>query len=211
MPGYEENRRARLASERPLEEPKRFGAYRVALGFPNSYEVGMSNLGFQWVLRLFNRVEDVVCERFFYEAGAPAETLESRTPLSEFGLLAWSVSWEMDYLNLLKTLDLTRIPRRARDRDERHPILLIGGDCSRINPAPLTPFLDIFAMGDGEKLVLPLSNLLQRGLNRSQFLEEAAKVPGLFVPAVQGLRAEGSMDGKIVIQQAMSRKEIGPD
>jgi radical SAM superfamily enzyme YgiQ (UPF0313 family) len=66
-------------------------------------------------------------------------------------------------------------------------------------------------MGDGERLVLPLSNLLKRGLNRSQFLEEAAKVPGLFVPSVQGPRAEGSMDGKIVIQQAMSRKEIGPD
>src|SRR2546427_11382693 len=88
------------ALERFTEEQKRFGAYRIALGFPNSYEVGMSNLGFQWVYRLFNRVEDVVCERFFFEpglpgSGAPAETLETQTPLSEFGLLAWSVSWEM--------------------------------------------------------------------------------------------------------------------
>jgi radical SAM superfamily enzyme YgiQ (UPF0313 family) len=211
MPGYEENRRARLASERFTEEQKRFGAYRIALGFPNSYEVGMSNLGFQWVFRLFNRVEDVVCERFFFEPGVPAETLETQTPLSEFGVLAWSVSWEMDYLNLLKTLDLARIPRRARDRDERHPILLIGGDCSRINPAPLTPFLDVFAMGDGEKLVAPVSSLLKAGLTRSQFLQEAARIPGLFVPSVQGPRAESSMEGKIVIQQVMSRKEIGPD
>src|SRR5690242_5693914 len=189
MPDYEEIRRARLASERFTEERKRFGAYRVALGFPNAYEVGMSNLGFQWVFRLFNRVDDVVCERFFQEPGAPAETLETQTPLSEFGLLAWSVSWEMDYVNLLKTLDAARIPRRARDRDERHPILLIGGDCSRINPAPLTPFLDVFAMGDGEKLVPAITALLKQGLTRSRFLEEAAKVPGLFVPAVQGLRA----------------------
>ena len=211
MPGYEENRRARLASERFTEESKRFGAYRLAIGFPNSYEVGMSNLGFQWVFRLFNRMDDVVCERFFHETDSPAETLETQTPLSEFGLLAWSVSWEMDYVNLLKTLDAARIPRRARDRDERHPILMIGGDCSRINPAPLTPFLDVFAMGDGEKLVPAITALLKRGLTRNEFLEEAAKVPGLFVPSVQGPRAEGSMEGKVVIQQVMSRKEIGPD
>ncbi len=211
MPGYEENRRTRLASERFTEVRKQFGAYRVALGFPNSYEVGMSNLGFQWVFRLFNRAEDVVCERFFHEPGAPAETLETQTPLSEFGLIAWSVSWEMDYVNLLKTLDAARIPRRARDRDERHPILLIGGDCSRINPAPLTPFLDVFAMGDGEKLVPAIAALLKQGLTRARFLEEAAKVPGLFVPSVQGLRAESSTAGKVVIQQVMSRKEIGPD
>ncbi len=211
MRNASETRRLLLAAERPTEPIKRFGAYRIALGFPNSYAVGMSNLGFQWVYRLFNRVDDVVCERFFHEEGGPAETFETQTPLSDFGLIAWSVSWEMDYLNLLRTLDRAGIPRRASERDERHPLLLIGGDCARINPAPLAPFIDLFAMGDGERLVLPITNLLKRGLSRGRFLEEAAKVPGLFVPSVQGPRAEHSTEGKIVIQQVMSRKEIGPD
>src|SRR2546430_13888172 len=80
------------ALERFTEEPNRFGAYRIALGFPNSYEIGMSNLGFQWVYRLFNRVPDVVCERFFSENGEPAGTLESGTPLSQAGPVAWSPS-----------------------------------------------------------------------------------------------------------------------
>lgn len=211
MRSQADRRRDLLSAERPTEALKRFGAYRLALGFPNSYEVGMSNLGFQWIYRLFNRVEDVVCERFFHEEGASAETLETGTPLSEFGLIAWSVSWEMDYLNLLRTLDRARIPRRASERDERHPLLLVGGDCARINPAPLTPFIDIFAMGDGEKLVLRITDLLRRGLTRDGFLAAAAKVPGLFVPAVQGERAQHSSEGKIVIQQVMSRREIGPD
>ena len=80
--------RERASLERFLEPPNRFGAYRVALGFPNSYEVGMSNLGFQWVFRLLNRVPDLVAERFFYEEGEPAATFETGTALSEFGLLA---------------------------------------------------------------------------------------------------------------------------
>ena len=203
--------RERADAERFVEGPKKFGAYRIALGFPNAYDVGMSNLGFQWVYRLLNRVDDLVCERFFWEEDTPAKTFETGTPLSDFGLVAWSVSWEMDYVNLLKTLDRAGIPRRAADRDERHPLLMIGGDCARINPAPLTPFLDIFAMGDGEKLVLPIADLLRRGLSRDAFLAEAAKIPGLFVPSVQGPRAEHATAGKIVIQQTMSRKEIGSD
>src|SRR5712691_3114584 len=113
--------------ERFTEEPNRFGAYRIALGFPNSYEIGMSNLGFQWVYRLFNRVPDVVCERFFSEDGEPAVTFESGTPLSEYGLLAWSLSWEMDIVHILRTLGAAGIPPRASERDERHPLILVGG------------------------------------------------------------------------------------
>ena len=100
------------ALERFTEEPNRFGAYRMALGFPNTYEIGMSNLGFQWVYRLFNRVPDLVCERFFFEEGEPAVTFETGTPLSEFGLLAWSLSWEMDIVNIIKGLRAARIPAR---------------------------------------------------------------------------------------------------
>ena len=202
--------RERSTRERFIEEPKRFGAYRLALGFPNSYEVGMSNLGFQWVYRLFNRVPDLVCERFFHEEGAPAVTFETGTPLSELGLLAWSLSWEMDIVHILRTLQKAGIPVRREQRDERHPLLLVGGDIARMNPAALSPFVDMFALGDGERLVPRIAELLMSGLDRDGFLAAAANVPGLFVPAVQGARAEGAEQGRIVVQQPMSRKEILP-
>ena len=179
--------------ERFTEEPARFGAYRMALGFPNTYEIGMSNLGFQWVYRLFNRVPDLVCERFFAGAsGEPAVSFETGTPLSEFGLLAWSLSWEMDIVNIIRILRVAGIPARRQDRDERHPLLFVGGDIARMNPAALAPFVDIFALGDGERLVPGIAGLLQSGLAREAFLEEAAKLPGLFVPAIHGSRAEAA-------------------
>jgi radical SAM superfamily enzyme YgiQ (UPF0313 family) len=197
--------------ERFTEEPNRFGAYRIALGFPNSYEIGMSNLGFQWVYRLFNRIPDLVCERFFHEEGEPAVTFESGTPLSDFGLVAWSLSWEMDVVNIVRTLRAAGIPLSRESRDERHPLLLVGGDIARMNPAILSPFIDVFALGDGERLVPSIADLAKRGLDRQAFLQEIARVPGFFVPGVQGPRAESSESSKVVIQQPMSRKEIRPD
>ena len=202
--------RERAPLERYTEEPSRFGGYRLALGVPNSYEGGMSNLGFQWVYRLFNRVPDLTCERFFHEEGEPAVTFETGAALSEFGLLAWSLSWEMDIVNILRTLQKARIPVRRADRDERHPLLLVGGDIARMNPAALSPFVDLFALGDGERLVPRIAELLTSGLDRDAFLEAAAALPGLFVPAVHGARAESAEQAKVVVQQPMSRKEILP-
>jgi len=204
-------RRDLAALERFTEEPNRYGAYRIALGFPNSYEIGMSNLGFQWVYRLFNRVPDVVCERFFSEEDEPASTFETATPLSEFGLIAWSLSWEMDVVNILRTLRAAGIPLSREARDERHPVLLVGGDIARMNPAVLVPFVDAFALGDGERLVPGIADLAKRGLDRDSFLRELAALPGFFVPALHGPRAEGAESSKVVIQQPMSRKEIRPD
>ncbi len=198
------------ALERFTEAPNRFGAHRIALGFPNSYEIGMSNLGFQWVYRLFNRVPDLVCERFFHEEGEPAVTFETGTPLAEFGLLAWSLSWEMDIVHIVKSLAAAGIPPRRALRDERHPLILVGGDIARMNPSALTAFVDIFAMGDGERLVPRIAQLAASNLSRDAFLEAAAKLPGFFVPAVHGLRAEAAENGKVVIQQPMSRSEITP-
>ena len=192
--------------ERFTEEPNRFGAYRIALGFPNSYEIGMSNLGFQWVYRLFNRVPDLVCERFFFEEGEPAVTFESGAPLADFGLLAWSLSWEMDIVNLLRTLAAAGIPLRREERDERHPLILVGGDIARMNPAALSPFADLFALGDGERLVPPIADLVRSGFSRDSFLEAAARLPGFFVPSIHGLRAEDAGGGKVVIQQPMSTR-----
>jgi radical SAM superfamily enzyme YgiQ (UPF0313 family) len=203
--------RERASLERFTEEPNRFGAYRLALGFPNSYEVGMSNLGFQWVYRLFNRIPDLSCERFFCEEGEPAVTFETGTPLSDFGLIAWSLSWEMDIVNILRTLQAARIPMRRQDRDERHPLLLVGGDIARMNPAALSPFVDLFALGDGERLVPRIAELLCAGLDREEFLARAAALSGFFVPAVHGPRAEAAENSRVVVQQPMSRKDIAPD
>jgi radical SAM superfamily enzyme YgiQ (UPF0313 family) len=206
------SRNRELASlERFTEAPNRFGAYRMALGFPNSYEIGMSNLGFQWVYRLFNRVPDLVCERFFFEEGEPAASFESGTPLADFGLLAWSLSWEMDIVHIVRTLAAAGIPPRATERDERHPLLLVGGDIARMNPAALAPFVDLFALGDGERLVPRIVELLKSNLSREEFLAAAARLPGFFVPSVQGSRAEATEGSRVVIQQPMSRNEIPRD
>jgi radical SAM superfamily enzyme YgiQ (UPF0313 family) len=202
--------RDRAVQERLLEAPNRFGAYRIALGFPNSYEIGMSNLGFQWVYRLLNRVPDLVCERFFFDEGEPAVTFETGTPLSELGLLAWSLSWEMDIVNVLRSLSAAGIPLRRDERDERHPLVLVGGDIARMNPAALTPFVDVFALGDGERLVPSIADLVRAGFSRDSFLEAAARLPGFFVPSVHGLRAEAAGSSKIVIQQPMSTR-VAPE
>jgi radical SAM superfamily enzyme YgiQ (UPF0313 family) len=199
-----ERRRNLLAAERPTEGLTLHGRYRIALGFPNTYEIGMSNLGFQWVYRLFNREPDVSCERFF--AGEEVDrrgprTLERDVPLGEFPLVAFSVSWEMDYANLLRLFPAARIPLERTARGEGDPIVLVGGDAARINPAPLTRWADVFAMGDGEKLVPLVAGVLRRDLSREATLAALADQPGLYVPAVHGPRAEAAGEGKIVVQQ----------
>jgi len=203
-----ERRRLLLAAERPTEALSFHGRHRIALGFANSYEIGMSNLGFQWVYRLFNREDDVACERFFAEEAlwdrrGPI-TMESGTPLGDFPLVALSISWEMDYVNFLKLLGSARIPVQRAERGEGDPIILVGGDCARINPAPLTPYVDAFAMGDGEKLVAGIAEALRRGEGRDETLVALAALKGLYVPAIHGDNAEAADDGKIVVQQHKS-------
>ncbi len=202
-----DRRRRLLLSERPTETLARHGGTRIALGFPNSYEIGMSNLGFQWVYRLFGREEDTVCERFFAEEDGDRRgprTLESDTPLSEFPLVAFSISWEMDYANFLRLLPAARIPLERSGRSEGDPVVLVGGDCARINPEPLTPWVDVFAMGDGEKLVPGIAQVFRQRRPRNGTLEALARLPGLYVPAVHGARAEDAEAGRIVVQQFRS-------
>ncbi|HEX7616041.1 MAG TPA: radical SAM protein [Thermoanaerobaculia bacterium] len=199
-----ERRRTLLAAERATEALSRHGRTRVALGFPNSYEIGMSNLGFQWVYRLLNREEDIACDRFFADEDADLRgprTLETDTPLGDFPLVAFSISWEMDYVNFLRLLPAARIPLERTARGEGDPIVLVGGDCARINPAPLAAWVDVFAMGDAEKIVPSLADVLRRDLSREATLAALASLAGLYVPAVHGARAEGAEDGKIVVQQ----------
>src|SRR5437899_9305532 len=136
---------------------------RVALAFPNTYWVGMSNLGFQTVYRLFNAEDDIVCERFFLPpkqelaelraAKAPLLTLESQTPVGDFDVIAFSVSFEWDYVNVLTLLRLAGVPARAAERTDRDPLVVVGGAVTFVNPEPLALFADVIAAGEGEALI----------------------------------------------------------
>jgi len=131
------------------------GRLRVALAFPNTYFVGMSNLGFQTVYRLFNELEAVVCERVCLPpkqelkaalaSGEPLRTIESGTPVRDFDVLAFSVSFEWDYTNVLSMLRLAGIPVRAAARTRHDPLVVIGGAVTFVNPEPLAPFADVIS------------------------------------------------------------------
>jgi radical SAM superfamily enzyme YgiQ (UPF0313 family) len=167
---------------------------RVALAFPNTYFVGMSNLGFQTVYRLFNNRPDVVCERVFLPpkqelrigkraSGAPGlVTLESGTPVADFDVFAFSVSFEWDYTNVLTLLRLAGLPLRAADRDGRHPLVVIGGAVTFVNPEPLAPFADIVAAGEGEALVDALVEALGAPA-RVETLRRLAGARGFYIPS----------------------------
>ena len=166
---------------------------RVALAFPNTYWVGMSNLGFQTVYRLFNAEPDIVCERFFLPPKqelaraianrTPLVTLESQTPVGEFDVIAFSVSFEWDYVNVLTLLRLAGVPRNAAERTERHPLVVIGGAVTFVNPEPLAPFADVIAAGEGETLVPAIGKAFGGASDRSDLLRLLAKERGMYVPS----------------------------
>jgi len=165
---------------------------RVALIFPNTYFVGMSNLGFQTIYRLFNDQPDIVCERAFLppkqelaalrESGARIVTIESQTPVADFDVIACSVSFEWDYTNVLTMLRLAGVPLRAADRDYTDPLVVIGGAVTFVNPEPLAPFADVIAAGEGEALVPALLEAFQTP-SRSEQLRRLAQHRGYYIPS----------------------------
>ncbi len=165
---------------------------RVALAFPNTYWVGMSNLGFQTVYRLFNAQDDVVCERFFLPpkqelaellaTNTRLVTLESQTPVADFDLIAFSVSFEWDYVNVLTLLRLSGIPRYAVERTSRHPLVVIGGAVTFVNPEPLAPFADAIAAGEGEVLVPSLRRAFSAASDRADLLRQLSRERGFYIP-----------------------------
>ena len=166
---------------------------RVALAFPNTYFVGMSNLGFQTVYRLFNAEADIVCERVFLPpktaladqlaSGTPLVTIESQTPVADFDIVAFSVSFEWDYTNVLTLLRLAGLPLRAEARTHRHPLVVIGGAVTFVNPEPLALFADVIAAGEGEALVPSLLRAFQAASDRADRLRRLAAERGFYVPS----------------------------
>jgi radical SAM superfamily enzyme YgiQ (UPF0313 family) len=181
------------------------GRLRVALAFPNTYFVGMSNLGFQTVYRLFNDHPSVVCERVFLppkqelqsllKSGAHLVSIESQTPIRDFDVFAFSVSFEWDYTNVLTLLRLADIPTRASDRTNDHPLIVIGGAVTFVNPEPLAPFADLIAAGEGEALIPSLVEALETATSRQELLRTVVKARGCYVPAFYDV--EYAADGSI--------------
>jgi radical SAM superfamily enzyme YgiQ (UPF0313 family) len=177
--------RERLAQEQGTTYKDWGGRLPVALVYPNSYHIGMSNLGVHVVYRLFNQFPGVVCERVFWEKKDRVPvSLESQRPLRDFAVLAFSLSYELDYLNLVSMLRQSAIPVSADARDERYPLLLAGGPCVMANPEPLTAIMDVCAIGEGEVIVpLLVDALTQHSIpSRAELLKHLTTVPGLYVP-----------------------------
>jgi radical SAM superfamily enzyme YgiQ (UPF0313 family) len=165
------------------------GRLRVALVYPNAYRLGMANLGLHAAYRLFNEHPRALCERAFVpdEEGAEPRTLESGRALRDFDVVAFTLSFEEDYGNVLAILDRAGFPLRAAARDERFPIVLAGGIAVQINPEPVAPFFDAFLVGEGEELIAPFVDaaleIVPRRLARDAQLAELARLPGAYVPS----------------------------
>ncbi len=169
---------------------------RFAFVFPDVYEIGMSHLGIQILYDMLNRREDIWCERVYSpwtdldkllrEQRLPLFALESQDPIKDFDFIGITIQYEMCYTNILQVLDLAQIPLLAKDRTENHPIVIGGGPCT-YNPEPLADFFDIFYIGEGETVFYDLMDRYKEwkksGKSRKEFLEMAAEIPGLYVPA----------------------------
>jgi radical SAM superfamily enzyme YgiQ (UPF0313 family) len=155
----------------------------VALGFPNRYTVGMSNLGFQAVYALLNSQEEVRCERTFLWETDGAGTLESGRPLNQFSIVAFSVPFELDYINLLSILRRARIPLLASQREAKDPIIVVGGACASLNPEPMAPFVDLFVVGEAEDVLPALIGILKESDSREERIEKSLRLSGVYVPS----------------------------
>lgn len=178
-----------------MKEKEKIGL-RFCMAFPDTYEIGMSNLGMAILYDSFNKREDVWCERLFSpwtdldkimrEEKIPLFALESQDPVKDFDMLGITLGYEMCYTNVLQLLDLSGIPLLACDRDETCPIVIGGGACA-YNPEPLAPFFDLFYIGEGEISYNALFDAYisnkKAGGSKEEFLLKAARIPGIYVPA----------------------------
>ncbi|MGA2316931.1 MAG: TIGR03960 family B12-binding radical SAM protein [Thermodesulfobacteriota bacterium] len=174
------------------------GKITICLLYPNSYHVGMSNLGFQTLYQILNADDDVVCERVFLpepedlqeyrNTQTPLFSLESQKPLSSFDILAFSISFENDFLNILTLLDLAHIPSESRLRDEKHPWVIAGGVAVFLNPEPISEFFDLFILGEAEEVIGEFLEVCRQTLSdkgkrrKDDFLRNLGGVEGVYVP-----------------------------
>jgi radical SAM superfamily enzyme YgiQ (UPF0313 family) len=165
------------------------GKLPFAFVYPNSYFIGMSNLGLQAIYALLNGREDCLCERVFWDkensqGGALPVSVESQRPLTDYAVLAFSLNYEIDFLNIAPILKSSGIPLYSEGRDETQPLVIAGGPCVTANPMPVAPFFDCLCIGEAEAILpamLPLLSEILSG-NRDTLLEELSRIPGVWVP-----------------------------
>ena len=189
----------RLTEERGAVRKDPGGKLRVALVYPNAYRLGMANLGLHAVYRLFNEDPGTLCERAFLpEDGGAARTVESGRPLAGFDVVAFSLSFEDDYPNVLALLDRAGLPLRSADRGDRHPLLVAGGVAVQMNPEPVAPFFDAFLVGEAEVLVGPFVAALRDAARarpaRAELLSTLAGLPGTYVPSLYDVEYADTRD-----------------
>ncbi len=179
-----------LAAEKGTVRKDWAGKIRIALVYPNHYHVGMSNLGFHVIYRLLNDHQDVVCERVFLPEDNGAthgglRSMESQRPLGDFDIIAFSISFENDYPNLLTLLTEGGIPRWSSERDTPHPLVIAGGVTTFLNPEPIAPFVDCFLVGEAEPILDIFLDVYRRHSDKQELLEAlAVHVPGAYVPGL---------------------------
>ena len=168
------------------------GRIAIALVYPNTYHVGMSNLGFQGIYGLLNSMNDVLCERVFLpddkdideyvRTGTEIFSMESKKTLNRFDIVAFSVSFENDYPNILKILELSKIPFRTSERSSRHPLVMMGGVCAFLNPEPVAGFFDICFIGEADEMLPEFIDICRSCSDRNDLLRQAATIEGVYVP-----------------------------
>ncbi|MBQ7256207.1 MAG: radical SAM protein [Abditibacteriota bacterium] len=157
--------------------------YKIALGFPNIYKIGMASLGFQIVWALLNQNPKVSCERFFLpEDETEPLTVESQRSIKSMSAIAFCVAFEMDYINILKILSRAKIPLLRQERDEDTPLIFVGGAITLINPFALSEFVDFFILGDGEEILDWVESILVRDNSKDQKLKLLSESPYIYVP-----------------------------
>ncbi len=187
-----------LEKEKGVVQKPWGGKITICLLYPNSYHVGMSNLGFQTLYQILNADDDVVCERAFLpepedlqeyrNTQTPLFSLESQKPLSSFDILAFSISFENDFLNVLTLLELAHIPSESRLRDEKHPWVIAGGVAVFLNPEPISEFFDLFILGEAEEVIGEFLEVCHQTLSdkgkrrKDDFLRNLGGVEGVYVP-----------------------------
>ncbi len=181
------------ADERPVEAFSPHGRFTLALAYANSYHVGMSSLALHRVYQLVHQRPEWSCERFFTDGEGMPLSVESDTPLASFGALAFSISFEEDYVNFLRMLDRAGIPLRRRDRGRRDPLVIVGGSCAMINPLPLSEFVDVFPLGAAENLLGALLAALEEEPDRAAVIERLAAEDGFYVPELHRPEEDGDL------------------
>jgi radical SAM superfamily enzyme YgiQ (UPF0313 family) len=157
----------------------------IVIVFPNSYAVGMSNLGFQTIYHLLNQIDHVVCERAFVDKNTRSHeciSIESGRPLADFNIIAFSLFIEIDYVNILHAMTLSDIAIRSTDRHQNSPLIMAGGVISFLNPKPVAPFIDIFFIGEAEIMLPQIFENIDCAKNKEQILNLMDSYPGIYIP-----------------------------